>query len=153
MTISLNNGGSFVSALLGTLFLAGLPILSHAADCAEIKEKYWSCVRSSMTNEPCTENISIPPECLRSGTETIQNYESSPDSTSHFFGSEKKSTPVATPTRESVPKKSVKIINIKPAKGKIYFETEDDVNQYTTKIRNDLLNGIKEGKRVRLTFD
>lgn len=153
MAISLNNGGNFVSVLFGTLFLAGLPILSQAADCAEIKEQYWQCVRSSMTNEPCTENVSIPPECLKAGTETIQNYESSPDSTSRFFGSEKKSTPITPPTTENVPKKPVKIINIKPPKGKIYFETEDDVNQYTTKIRNDLLNGIKEGKRVRLTFD
>ncbi len=136
--------------LFSTLFLVCLPTLSQADYCAEIKEQYWNCVRASMTNDSCSSNVSIPPECLKAGSDTTQNYNSSSESTSSFLGTQKESKPFVYQA-DLPPKKTVKIINIKPT-GKVYLETEDDVNQYTIKIRDELSEAIKEGKRVRLQF-
>lgn len=140
-------------ALLGTLSLVGLPMPSQADSCSDIKEQYWNCVRASMTNGSCDSNISIPPECLHSGSETIQNYESSSkSSSSSFFGTKKEAATPFVYQADLPPKKPVKLINIKPTNGKIYFETEEDVDQYTAKIKEELSEAIKEGKRVRLQF-
>jgi hypothetical protein len=150
------NKRSLAPKLLGALFLVALPIVSQA-DCAEIKERYWRCARSSMTGEACdsSDNVSIPPECLTAGSKSQEN-NSSPTSTStpSFLDLQKKSTPSVSvhPTTDIAPKKPVKIINIKPS-GKTYIETEEDVNQFTTKVRDDLLNAIKDGKKVRLQFE
>lgn len=154
-----NRKKSVVLTSLGILFLVGIPTLSQADYCADIKEKYWKCARSVMTGEKCnaSDNVTIPPECLTAGSESQRNESSStsstPSSSSSFFGSKKDSTPFIYPKPDLVPKKPVKIINIKPLNGKIYLETEEEVEQFTTKIREDLLNAIKEGKRVRLQFN
>ena len=146
----MKNKRNITLTLLNTLFLIGLPMSSQSYSCSDIKEQYWDCVRASMNNESCGGNISIPPECLKAGSETIQNYNSSEPSSS-FFGRQKESTPFVYQA-DMPPKKPVKVINIKPANGKIYFETDEEVNQYTTKIKDDLSEAIKEGKRVRVQF-
>ncbi len=136
---------------LGALSLVSLPMPSQADSCSDIREQYLNCVGTSMTSESCDSNISIPPECLHSGDETIQNYESSSKSTSNFFGTKKESPPLVYQINLP-PKKPVKVINIKPTNGKIYLETEEDVDQYVAKIKDNLSKTIKEGKRVRLKF-
>lgn len=106
-----------------------------------------------MTNGSCDSNISIPPECLHSGNETIQNYELSSKSTSSFFGTEtEKESPPFVYQTDRPPKKPVQVINIKPTNIRVYFETEEEVNQYTTKLKDELSEAIIEGKRVRLQF-
>jgi len=148
----MKNRRNIALTLLSTLFLVILPTHSQADSCSDIKEQYWNCVRASMNNQSCGANVSIPPECLKSGAEIIQNYNSS-EPASSFFGTQKESTPfVYQPDSDLPPKKPVKVINIKPTNGKIYLETEEDVNQYTTKIKDDLSEAIKEGKRIRLQF-
>ena len=139
--------------LFATLSLVGLPTLSQADSCTDIKEQYWNCVRSAMTNGSCDSNISIPPECLQSGgNETTQNYDSSSKSGfSNFFGRKKEAAPFVYQA-DLPPKNPVKVINIKPTNGKIYLETEEDVDQYIAKIKDELSEAIKDGKRVRLQF-
>ncbi len=138
-----------VPALFSVLFLVSLPMLSKANSCADIKEEYWDCVRSSMNNESCKSNVSIPPECLNSGTESIQNYKSS-DTNSNFFDKQKESKPFVYQA-DLPPKKPVKVINVKPIE-RIYFETQEDVDQYVMKIKEELSEAITDGKRVRLQF-
>lgn len=140
--------------LLGALSLVGLPMPSQADYCSDIKEQYWKCVRASMTNESCDSNDSIPSECLQSGGEATQNGESSSKSnpvSSSFFGTKKESAPFVYQA-DLPPKNPVKVINIKPTNGKIYLETEEDVNQYIAKTKEELSEAIKKGKRVRLQF-
>lgn len=142
--------------LLSSFFLLHIPMISYA-DCADIKARYWKCTRASMTGEKCNEedNVSIPPECLNAGSEksTGGNSESfTPATTPSFFEPKTKSKKVDYSATASTPKKPIKIINIKPLAEKIYFETEEDVEKYTTKIKDELLNAIKEGKKVRLQF-
>jgi hypothetical protein len=137
------------SMLLGLLSLISLPMLSHANSCSEIKDEYWNCVRASMNNEACESDVSIPPECLKSVTDTIKNYNAS-ESNPNFFGKPKESKPFVYQA-DLPPKKPVKVINVKPAHG-VYLETEEDVNQYITKIKEELSEAITDGKRVRLQF-
>lgn len=149
-----NRKNSVVVSLLGALLLISIPTLSQADYCSEIKERYWRCTRASMIGEPCdaSDNVSIPSECLTAGSEKTSKQAEPSTSQSKFFKSEKNSKPfVYQPV--IAPKKPVKVINIKPQNHKIYFETEEEVNQFTTKIHDDLLNAIKDGKRVRLQFE
>lgn len=150
-----NENSSVVLTLLSALFLVSMPTLSQADYCSEIKERYWKCTRSSMSGGKCdsSDNVSIPPECLTAGTKTQKKGNSSgyaPPSSSSFFKSRKKITPYQPPNL--VPKKPIKVINIKQLNSKKYIETEEDVNNFTTKIKDELLNALKEGKRVRLQF-
>ncbi len=146
----------------GVLSLACLPILSYADSCSDIKEQYWNCVRSSMSNGSCESNVSIPPECLKAGGESSSSSSGSSSSSSSgsgsgsnffdsIFGSKKEEAPFVYQA-DLPPKKPVKLIDIKPMNGKIYFETEEEVNQYTTKVKDDMSAAIKDGKRVRLQF-
>jgi cell division septum initiation protein DivIVA len=49
--------------------------------------------------------------------------------------------------------KPVKVVNIKPKNGKIYFETEEEVDKYVNQVKEDILKAFKEGKRVRLQYN
>jgi hypothetical protein len=147
-----NNMKNMVLMLLSTLSLVSLPMLSQADSCADVREEYLECIRASMGNGSCDSDISIPPECLKSVNETIQNYNSSSESGSNFFDTKKETTPFVYQA-DLPPKKIVQVINVKPTHGKIYLETEDDVNQYSTKIKNEMFEAIKEGKRIRLQFE
>jgi hypothetical protein len=141
-------------SLFSALFLMSVPTLSHADYCSDIKERYWKCARASMVGESCdsADDVSIPSECLTAGSEkTPKQAEPSTAPPTFFKGKKESKSFVYKP--EVTPKKSVKIVNIKPKNHKIYFETEEEVEQFTTKIHDDLLNAIKEGKRVRLQFE
>ncbi|MSR16465.1 MAG: hypothetical protein EXR89_01500 [Methylococcaceae bacterium] len=142
--------------LFSMLILVSLPMISRADSCADIKEKYWSCVRDSMANKPCSGNVSIPPECLNAGSESgsssSQSYsDPSPRPFSSLFHRKKKEQATSNYQSERTPKKLVQIINIRP-KDKTYFETEEEVEQYTTEIKDKLFKAFKDGKRVRLEF-
>ena len=147
--------------LFSMLILVSLPMLSRADSCADIKERYWSCVRDSMANKPCSGgNVSIPPECLNAGSESgsesgsskSQSYsDPSPKSFSSLFHRKKKEQATPNYQSERTPKKIVQIINIRP-NDKTYFETEEEVEQYTTEIKDKLFKAFKDGKRVRLEF-
>ncbi len=163
-----NREKSLVITLLSTLFLVVMPGLTQADYCADIKERYWRCARSSMTGEKCSasDNVSIPSECLTAGAASEGGGGSSSsgggggggDSASKsawsFFSHKKPPAhPIVSPEdTEIVLKKPVKIINIHPTNGKPYIETEEDVEQFTSKVRADLLEAIKDGKKVRLQF-
>ena len=139
--------------LLSTLSLAGVPALSKAESCGEIKERYWDCVRDAMNGGSCDSNISIPPECLTAGSApsggSSGSSSYSPPPKPSFFG--KKEKPFVY--QADLPaKKQVKVIDIKPANGKIYLETEEEVDEYLTKLKDDLTEAINDGKRVRLQF-
>ncbi|MFI3123291.1 MAG: hypothetical protein QX194_05110 [Methylococcales bacterium] len=140
--------------LLSTLSLAGVPTLSKADSCSEIKEQYWDCVRDAMNGGSCNSNISIPPECLTAGSapsggSSGSSSSYSPPPRASFF--KKKEKPFVY--QADLPaKKQVKVIDIKPANGKIYLETEEEVDEYLTRIRDDLTEAINDGKRVRLQF-
>lgn len=139
---------------LSTFLLLSVPTIS-SADCADIKARYWKCTRASMIGEKCNEedNVSIPPECLKAGSEeSTGGNTDSYSSPSNFSKSKTKSEKSDYQATTSTPKKTVKVVNIKPLAGKVYFETEEDVEQFTTKIREELLNVIKEGKKARLQF-
>lgn len=131
------------------------PTLSQADYCADMKERYWKCVRASMTNEKCAEgdNFSIPSECLNAGSSSQKSSDSPASTTPNwdFLKSKKEVTPVIIDTKLT-PQKSVKIINIKSLNDKKYLETEDDVNQFVTHLNQALLNAVKEGKKVRLQY-
>jgi hypothetical protein len=137
-----------IALMLGLLSLAGFPMPSQADYCADIKEQYWNCVRASMTNQSCESNVSIPPECLGSTASKEGQSNNSSESRSSFFGTKKDSKPFVYQS-DLPPKKPVKIVNIKPD-GKIYLETEEDVDQYLTKIKDEISAAIADGKRVRL---
>ncbi|MDD5214502.1 MAG: hypothetical protein PHQ03_03055 [Methylococcales bacterium] len=154
----MNNKKSFITTLLSALFLATLPMFSYADDCADIRAKYWRCTRASMIGEKCTEddNVSIPPECLGGGKSEDETPKSPSDasaSNSPKETSPKETRPFIYPKPDLVPKKPVKVVNIKPFNNKSYLETEEDVEQFTTKIKTELLNAIKDGKKVRLQFN
>lgn len=150
----MNNKKYVISTLLGSLLLAGISTGSYADDCADIKARYWKCTRASMIGEKCADedNVSIPPECLGGSSEPKQN-ENQPKSTSSIPDSPKDTRPFIYPKPDLVPKKPVKIVNIKPFVGKAYIETEEDAEQFTTKLKNELLDAIKDGKKVRLQFN
>ena len=147
--------------VLGFLATLTIPTFSQAGECADIKERYWRCTRASMIGEECApeDNVTIPAECLGGNTQPKKNTpppaaEVVPSKAPSFFDSKSKSNSKenSLPKTESSVKKAVKIVNIKPSYGKVYFETEEEVDKYTTKIKEDILNGIKEGKKVRLQF-
>jgi hypothetical protein len=149
--------------LLSLLCLVSIPTISRADYCAEIKERYWKCVRSSMSSGKCSDsdNVSIPPECLNGGSKLPKGDDSSSSSYSptpsgskwNFFRSKKsqKGNPETDPT--VVVHKPVKVVNIKPKNGKIYFETEEEVDKYVNQVKEDILKAFKEGKRVRLQYN
>lgn len=137
-------------ALLGTLFFVSMPTFSQT-DCAEAKERYWTCIRTSVTNHPCKEsdNVAIPAECLIGGTETQEKSDVSKSTTTDA----KKAEIPSNYEPELIQRKSVEILNIKALHNKSYIETEDEANQFSIKIRENLIKAIKEGKKVRLQFD
>lgn len=147
----MNNKKIFTATLLSSLFLVTLP--TYANDCADIKAKYWRCTRASMIGEQCAQedNVSIPPECL--GGEKSEDETPKSPSHSSSSNSPKETRPFIYPKPERVPKKPVKVVNIKPLNNKNYIETEEDVEQFTAKIRAELLHAIKDGKKVRLQFN
>lgn len=151
----MNKKTFFTSTLLGTLFLASLPTPSYA-DCSDIKARYWRCTRASMIGEKCAaeDNVSIPPECLGGNESESQKNDSTPNAASTSSSSKKESSiPFIYPKADLVPKTPVKVINIKPLNKKHYIETEEDVEQFTTKVKAALLHEIKKGKKVRLQFN
>ena len=110
-----------------------------------------------MIGEKCAEedNVSIPPECLGGKSEDETSKSSSNASSSDISKetSPKETRPFIYPKPDLVPKKPVKVVNLKPLNNKNYIETEEDVEQFTTKIKTELLNAIKDGKKVRLQFN
>jgi hypothetical protein len=147
---------SLTTKSLGVLILVTLPTFAYA-DCADIKARYWRCTRASMIGEKCAaeDNVNIPPECLggaKSDEETPSAATSS-SSSSSSSSSKKQTRPFIYPKPDLVPKKPVKVVNIKPLNTKNYIETEEDVEQFTSKIKTELLNAIKNGKKVRLQFN
>ncbi|MGB4499591.1 MAG: hypothetical protein WBI40_12965 [Methylococcaceae bacterium] len=130
------------------------PTLSQADYCADMKERYWKCVRSSMTNEKCADgdNFAIPAECLNAGSSSPQNSNSSTPTPPKwdFLNSKKESKNVVS--TESKSQKSVKIINLKSLNNRKYLESEDDVNEFISNTNEVLLNAIKEGKKIRLQY-
>lgn len=132
-----------------------IPSLSQADYCSDMKERYWKCVRSSMTNEKCADgdNISIPSECLNAGAASQKNGNSSPSEAAPKWDFLKpKKEPKSVVVTESKPQKSVQIVNIKSLNNKKYLENEDDINQFVTNLNQTLLNAIKDGKKVRLQY-
>jgi hypothetical protein len=152
----MNSKKAFLLNTFGVVFLTGLPVVSHADYCADIKAHYWKCARASMIGETCEaeDNVNIPAECLNAGTEKESSGSGSatPSDAPSFFKDKKESKPFVYQP-EVTPKKPVKVVNIKPENRKIYLETEDEVEQFTTKIHDDLLSAIRDGKRVRLQFE
>lgn len=131
-----------------------MPMISQADYCSDMKERYWKCVRSSMTNEKCADgdNISIPSECLNAGAASQKSSNSSPSEAPKWDFLKPKKEPKSVVVAESKPQKSVQIINIKSLNNKKYLENEDDVNQFVTNLNQALLNAIKDGKKVRLQY-
>lgn len=142
------------------MFLTVFPVLSPAADCTIIKEQYWACVRASMTGKECEENISIPSECLTNGASIGSTLERSTNpsiypehSDSSFFSFEKEKEPAPSYTPpDSEPSKPVKMINLKTLNTQTYFETEEDVDLFISKLKDEMSGAIKEGKRVHLLY-
>ncbi|MDD5214459.1 MAG: hypothetical protein PHQ03_02840 [Methylococcales bacterium] len=133
--------------LLSALFLMNLPALAET-DCTQAKERYWQCIRAAVTNDhPCKEsdNITIPPECLIGGAEEQAKENPETDST-------KAELPFDYEP-EIIQRKPVEVLNIKALQNKPYIETEDEADQFSITIRENLLKAIKEGKKVRLQFD
>ena len=141
------------------VFLMALfPVLSQAADCAAIKAQYWQCVRSSMTGQSCSDNVTIPPECLTASGASGSKSEKTSDSSSTYssptnsgFFNSKKEQAFSYP-KNTTPKKSVKTINLKAFNTKNYLETEEDVELFTSKLKEEMSNAIKDGKRIRLQY-
>jgi hypothetical protein len=145
---------SLTVKLLGALVLVSLPAFAYA-DCADIKERYWRCTRASMIGEKCAaeDNVNIPPECLGGAKSDEETPNAATSSSSSSSSSKKETRPFIYPKPDLVPKKPVKVVNIKPLNTKNYIETEEDVEQFTSKIKTELLNAIKNGKKVRLQFN
>lgn len=143
---------AFTAKLFTTLFLITLPMLSYA-DCADIKARYWRCTRASMIGEKCAaeDNVSISPECLSGGNTDEDPPKSSTSSSA--TDPAKDTRPFIYPKAELVPKKPVEVVNIKSLNTKNYIETEEDVEQFTSKIKTELSKAIKDGKKVRLQFN
>ena len=150
--------------LLSALFIVTMPTLSRADYCSEIKERYWKCVRSSMSSGKCSDsdNVSIPPECLNGGSKMPKGDDSSDSTYSptpsgskwSLFRSKKSKKPnTDNDDPNVVVHKPVKVVNIKPANGKIYFETEEEVDKYLSDVKEDILKAFKDGKRVRLQYN
>lgn len=139
-------------ALLGTLFLVSTPTLAQS-DCAEAKERYWTCIRASVTNHPCkdSDNVAIPAECLIGSSEAQEKSDASKSDT-NTTDSQKADIP-SHYEPELIQRKTVEVLNIKALHNKPYIETEDEANQFSMKIRENLIKAIKEGKKVRLQFD
>lgn len=141
------------------LLLAIFPVLSQAADCAAIKAQYWQCVRSSMTGQSCNDNVTIPSECLTasgaSGSTSEKtngsssNY-SEPSSDSSFFNFKKE--PEFSYPKHNKPVKPIKTLNLRAFHEKPYLETEEEVELFTSKLKDEMLSAIKEGKKIRLQY-
>lgn len=140
-----------------SLILAVLPSFSFAADCAAIKAKYWECVRSSMTGASCNNEVTIPSECLSASGATTGKTPSysnpsdyTPPSNSDFFnfGTEKA---FAYPKNHR-PKNPIKTVNVKDFSAKTYLETQQDVDDFTAKLKDELSKIVTDGKRVRLQY-
>lgn len=139
------------------MFLTVFPVFSTAADCTIIKEQYWACVRASMTGKECEENISIPSECLTHGASIGSTLERSKNSSiypensdSNFFSFKKESASSYTP--DSEPSKPVTRINLKTLNSKMYFDTEEDVDVFISRLKDEMHSAIKDGKRVHLQY-
>lgn len=133
--------------LLSALFFVNLPALA-ATDCTQAKERYWQCIRASVTNDhPCKEsdNVVIPPECLIGGFDAQDKGNSKIDSTNEAIPSDYEP--------ELIQRKPIEVLNIKALSNKPYIETEDEANQFSLTIRDNLLKAIKEGKKVRLQYN
>lgn len=148
-----------IKTLFSIVFLTALfPVLSQAADCAAIKAQYWECVRSSMTGQSCNDNVTIPPECLTaSGASGSKSEKTNGSSSTYsepadsgFFNSKKEQT--YSYPKDSTPKKPVKTLNLKAFNTKTYLETEEDVELFTSKLKEEMSNAIKDGKRIRLQY-
>jgi hypothetical protein len=143
--------------LLSGVLLAILPTLSYS-DCADLKERYWRCTRASMIGEKCAaeDNVTIPPECLNGGGNANEESRNTTGSSSNSNSTSGKTTrPFIYPESEPelVAKKPVKVVNIRALNTKNYIETEEDVEQFVNKVKTELLDGIEEGKKVRLQFN
>jgi hypothetical protein len=140
-----------------SLILAVLPSFSFATDCAAIKAKYWQCVRSSMTGASCKDEVSIPSECLSaSGATTGKTPNKSnpsdyiPPSNSDFFNFGKEKS--FSYPKNHKPKNPIKTVNVKDFSAKTYLETQEDVDDFTAKLKDELSKTVSEGKRVRLQY-
>ena len=149
--------------LSSVLFMGVLPTTSKADNCGAIRERYWACVRASMSNGTCEANVSIPPECLMGGDSSSSKSKKEEKTNSNeekkykrgLFGTKKEiidTTPIGYQNQENAPPpKLIRTVNIKP-KGKNFLETEEDVNAYLGKVKKDLMTVIQEGRKVRLQF-
>lgn len=141
-----------------SLILAVLPSFSFATDCAAIKAQYWQCVRASMTGQSCKNEVTIPSECLSASGATTGKTPYNSDSSSTYtepsnsnffnFGAEKSSSY----PEDYKPKNPIKTVNIKDFYAKTYLETQEDVDDFTQKLKEELSKNVQEGKRVRLQY-
>lgn len=164
----MNNKNQSKKALLllsGLLLVGALPTVAKADTCGAIRERYWSCVRASMNNGKCESNVTIPPECLTGGDASASKNKSGDSNSNNadepkykrgLFGTKKEiidTTPIGYQDQKenAPPPKLIRTVNIKP-KGKNFLESEEDVNDYLVKVKADLMEVIKEGRKVRLQF-
>lgn len=142
-----------------SLILAVLPSFSFATDCAAIKAQYWECVRSSMTGDSCKNNVTIPSECLNASGSTTgkapthsnsSTYSEPSESDSSFFDFNKEK--FLSYPKNHKPKNPIKTINLKDFSAKTYLESQEDVDNFTTKLKDELSKTVSEGKRVRLQY-
>lgn len=146
--------------IIATVLLTIFPVISSATDCAAIKQRYWECVRSSMKGGGCSENISIPSECLNSGnaipeskSDSNSSYSAPTDSnTADFFSFGKKERSSYSADNMKTPKKPVVAINLKALNTKTYLETEDDVEFFMSKLKDKMSQALKDGKRIHLEY-